>query len=112
MWPTAQPPDRSSERRWSRLGDVSDTRVERDDSAPFPDAGGGSTATLAASPIAPVHGPRPRPPAARIVHRGPGPLDRRGLRWLRVDALGLAVAVALGALAMTPSLIPLSLIHI
>ncbi|MDL5156365.1 alpha/beta hydrolase [Actinomycetospora termitidis] len=53
-----------------------------------------------------LHGPGPRPPAAHVVHRGPGPLDRPGLRWLRVDALGLAVAVAFGALAMTPSLIP------
>ncbi len=33
--------------------------------------------------------PTPRPPAASVVHRGPGPLDRRGLRWLRADAAGL-----------------------
>ncbi|MEJ2867938.1 alpha/beta-hydrolase family protein [Actinomycetospora sp. OC33-EN08] len=52
------------------------------------------------------HGTHPRPPAAHVVHRGPGPLDRAGLRWLRVDGLGLAVGVAFGSLAMTPSLIP------
>lgn len=59
-----------------------------------------------ATDTGPLHEVRPRPPAAHVVHRGPGPLDRTGLRWLRVDALGLAVAVAFGSLAMTPSLIP------
>jgi uncharacterized membrane protein len=82
---------------------VSDTRVERDD----PDPAGGTT-TIDTAPLddTPLHGPHPRPPAAHVVHRGPGPLDRRGLRWLRVDALGFTLAVAAGALAMTPSLIP------
>ena len=46
------------------------------------------------------------PPAAHVVHRGPGPLDRRGLRWLRADATGLVVGVGFGMLAMTPSLLP------
>lgn len=104
----AQRPDRSSERWWSRLVTVSDTRVERDDPGPSPDPVGVGTTTIdsPATDGAPVHGPQPRPPAAHVVHRGPGPLDRRGLRWLRVDALGFTLAVATGALAMTPSLIP------
>ena len=54
----------------------------------------------------PTSRPHRDPPAAAVVHRGPGPLDRPGLRWLRLDALGLALAVAFGSLAMTPSLIP------
>ena len=87
---------------------MSGAGVERGDSAAAPVAPGGTTATLDdPHPTgSPVHGPAPRPPAAHVVHRGPGPLDRRGLRWLRVDALGLALAVAAGSLAMTPSLIP------
>lgn len=51
-------------------------------------------------------GPSRRPPAAHVVHRGPGPLDRRGLRWLRVDATGVVLGTAFALLAMTPSLIP------
>jgi uncharacterized membrane protein len=92
---------------WSKIGDVSDTRVERDDSGSSPDDAAGAVTTLESPPPeAPVHGPRPRPPSAHVVHRGPGPLDRPGLRWMRVDALGFALAVASGCLAMTPSLIP------
>ncbi len=81
---------------------------ERGGPAASPEVAGASTATLddPESAGAPVHGPRTRPPAAHVVHRGPGPLDRPGLRWLRVDALGLTLAVAAGSLAMTPSLIP------
>lgn len=87
---------------------MSGAGIERDDTAAPPDVGDRPTTTLddPASPSAPVHGPLPRPPAAHVVHRGPGPLDHRGLRWLRVDALGLALAVATGSVAMTPSLIP------
>jgi uncharacterized membrane protein len=110
VWSTAQPPPHYAERTWSKIGDVSEAGVERDDSAAPPAVGAGPTTTLE-DPVtseAPVHGPLPRPPAAHVVHRGPGPLDRRGLRWLRVDALGLALAVAAGSLAMTPSLIPRS----
>ena len=82
--------------------------VERDDPALPPEDAGSTVATLEddASTEAPVLGPQARPPSARVVHRGPGPLDRRGLRWLRVDALGFTLAVATGSLAMTPSLIP------
>jgi uncharacterized membrane protein len=89
-------------------GDVSDAEVERGGSAASPEAVRGITATLEDRARAgePAHGPAPRPPAAHVVHRGPGPLDRRGLRWLRVDALGFTLAVAAGSLAMTPSLIP------
>lgn len=89
-------------------GDVSETGVERGDSSISPEVGAGRARTLEdPTPTGGlVHGPLPRPPAADVVHRGPGPLDRRGLRWLRVDALGLALAVASGSLAMTPSLIP------
>lgn len=87
---------------------MSGAGVERDDSAASSEVIGAGTTALAgpAPPDAPVHGPLPRPPAAQVVHRGPGPLDRRGLRWLRVDALGLTLAVATGSVAMTPSLIP------
>ncbi|WP_018334633.1 alpha/beta hydrolase [Actinomycetospora chiangmaiensis] len=73
-----------------------DTELATD---PQPPSGSGTDA-------GPLHGTRPRPPAAHVVHRGPGPLDHAGLRWLRVDALGLVVGVAFGSLAMTPSLIP------
>ena len=87
---------------------MSGAEVERGDPVVPPEAAGGSTTTLPGPEPAgaPVHGPRPRPPAAHVVHRGPGPLDHPGLRWLRADALGLALAVAAGSLAMTPSLIP------
>ncbi|WP_433799173.1 alpha/beta hydrolase [Actinomycetospora sp. CA-084318] len=79
-------------------------RVETDEPAAAPPPSSGSDTD--GTDTGPLHGTRPRPPAAHVVHRGPGPLDRPGLRWLRVDALGLAVAVAFGSLAMTPSLIP------
>ena len=48
----------------------------------------------------------PRPPAAGVVHRGRGPLDHRGLRWLRVDAAGLVIGTLLAMVAATPSLVP------
>lgn len=95
MWSTAHRPRRSPERRWARLGIVSGTWVEAGAPVRTGDAATGTSTR-----------PRTDAPAAAVVHRGPGPLDRRGLRWLRVDALGLTLAVAFGSLAMTPSLIP------
>ena len=95
MCATAHPPRASSGRRWARLVAVSGTWV-----------GAGAPARAGDTEPGPTSRPHRDPPAAAVVHRGPGPLDRPGLRWLRLDALGLALAVAFGSLAMTPSLIP------
>ena len=65
MCATAHPPRDSPGRRWARLVAVSGTWV-----------GAGAPARAGDTEPGPTSRPHRNPPAAAVVHRGPGPLDR------------------------------------